>query len=325
MSHLFLGPLSFDDLKTVKQHPIKPIDRGLFVNSGSVAIRLLLRSANLKPDSKVAIPALICPDVVHAIGSELLKPLFIDIDPETLFMKFDADFFYKKSPKIILLPHLYGMIHPQTQEIMDFSEETRIPLIHDAAQSFSLMYRGKSIATYNQGGLFSFGAGKATTAAGGAIVHGVSEKLVQQYRLNSLRWLDPFSYFFMKERMGLTGSLLSKKLHSHSFRASQIQLKAALVVMERFTKIEKRRKKNWDRLHEIIGDELYGDTPKRCSYYKFIINKKINVTQDLSSIPMRKVVKYPADPSLPNYEGWHGNLYELSTERSLEEYREMFR
>jgi dTDP-4-amino-4,6-dideoxygalactose transaminase len=323
VSGLFLGPLKPQDLPEILAQPVSAtVGQAHFVASGSHGLRLLIRSLALKEGALVAIPALICPIVVEGIVAENMTPLFIDIDPESFFMRCNPEQLKKLNPDAIILPHLYGIANPDTEQFRVFSTENRVPLIHDAAQSYGLEYQGRSIVEYDRGGVVSFGQGKATTGATGALVTGLSEAMIEEEGLNRIRRWDPASRNLMRVRMGLEHSPWMERFRSYGFRASRIQIKAAMYVMSVFAEQEKKRRENWNFLQENIGPELYGASPERSSYYKFIFHSQRpwSPPTELASIPHRQVVKYPASEDTPVYNSWSGYLYELSTERPLEEW-----
>ncbi len=325
MSKIFLGPLKQADLPAIYQRPIAPVSGGVFVASGRVALRLLIKSIGLKPGSRIALPPLICRVVVDAILKEKMAPDFVDISASDFFMKFEQDYFFKKKFDMILLPHLYGVLHPQTEEIINFARENKIPLIHDAAQSFGLTYKGKPIIEHNEGGFYSFGAGKATTAASGALVYGLDERLVKLYRLEKYKIWDPYAVHFLRQRSGANYSKILTRIQLPGFRASKIQVKAAQYVSNLVATFEVNRKRNWQFLNDTIGPDIYNFGPHRVSFFKFVIYsaRKLEFDRKLAHIPTRIVPKWAVASGLPNYEKMTGYLYELSTERSLDEYKEI--
>ncbi len=326
MTALFFGPLRPEDLPFIKPVAVAEVPRCCFVASGYHAIRLLVRSLRLAPGSKVALPALICPTVVSALQAEQMMPAFVDITPDSLVMDFDEDRFFNAHYDLIILPHLYGLLHPQTREIMDFAHNTSVPLIHDAAQSYGVELDGIPIIHYNQGGLISFGPGKATTAATGALVCGIDAQIRQELALGNWRRWDLFSGDFMRRRMGMKGKDFLLRWQSHSFQASSIQVWAACRVMGQFAAIEQRRRQNWQQLLDLIGHELHGVADERASYYKFILHSILpfSLPEEFASIPVRRVVRYPVPVDLPVYQNLQGEIYEISTERSVAEYRQIF-
>ncbi|MBF0603858.1 MAG: DegT/DnrJ/EryC1/StrS aminotransferase family protein [Nitrospirae bacterium] len=325
MGGVFVGPLSAEDEPLIAQESLV-IDPGYaFVISGSVAIRLLLRGVGLQPGDRVAIPALICPSVVWAIRAEGLTPAFMDVDGDGFWMLFDRDHWEKCAFQAILLPHMYGLLHPQTADIMAFAEDRGLPLFHDAAQSHGLLWQGEPLITCNQGGFVSFGAGKSTTAAGGALVHGLPEAMIHRLQLTHYSRFNPYARRFMEERMGQ--QVVWRWYHRPPFGvcASRLQVRAARYLLGRFSVIEERRRSHWQQLETLIGGELLGLSAARRSCYKYVIHRDTptwSPPPQLLGVAWRRVEKYPAESDLPNYTAWKGYLYELSTERSLAFFRD---
>ncbi|NGZ07664.1 MAG: DegT/DnrJ/EryC1/StrS aminotransferase family protein [Magnetococcales bacterium] len=320
MSGLFPGPLLPRDLANLASQPLEPAAGTWFTASGHWALRLLLRQCALHPGARVAIPALICPSVVSAICAEGLQPAFVDIDPELYLMDFHADTWFKAHHDAIVLPHLYGLPHPQTTAIRDFARTHQIPLIHDAAQSYGIALDGTPLTHLDQGGLISFGPGKATTAAGGAQVHGLNPATARQLHLHRLRRWDPCARALLLQRLGIPRKDPWWWPGSQSVRASRIQAQAAHLVISRFAAIEQTRRTHWHQLRHILGAELLGTPPARSSYYKFIYRAPRDhwtPPPELHHHPWRRVVFHEATGALPHYRALAGTLIEFSTERPL--------
>ncbi|MBF0342062.1 MAG: DegT/DnrJ/EryC1/StrS aminotransferase family protein [Magnetococcales bacterium] len=319
MNRIFLGPLSPEDLPAVESASQDVPPGAWFVASGHHALRLLLRQQALRPGARVALPALICPTVVSAIRAEGLIPDFVDIEPEWQQMAFDADRFARRGFDLILLPHLYGAPHPLTREIRAFAGNQKIPLIHDAAQSFGVALDGTPLVSLDQGGLYSFGPGKATTAATGGLVYGLGEEMARRFGLDRFPSWDPWAQFFLRQRMGIKVREPWSWLAWRGWNASRIQVRAANLVMSRFAAIEQTRRLHWSRLQAELGPELLGSFAERCGYFKFVLKTACpdwHPPPEWRHIPWRRVIRHPASGELPNYHGLVDNLVELSTERS---------
>lgn len=177
------------------------------VDSGESALRLLLRRCKLAPNSVVAIPAFVCEAVARAVRAEGLKPLLLDLKGEgSYWTDYAPSRLEAGSVGAVVLVHLYGQVHPDTAAIADWCLSHNVPLIHDAAQGYGiaphLLYigatttAGKSsnvpiIPPPHIGALYSFGPGKATTAAFGAIVDGIDEAFYATH-------VHPYSYHLLR-------------------------------------------------------------------------------------------------------------------------------
>jgi dTDP-4-amino-4,6-dideoxygalactose transaminase len=159
MKYYFPGPFIKNELVENNE-----VSVGFAVNSGKSAIRLALRSFKLPENSGVAIPAFCCNEVMNAVLDEKLKPVFFD-------MKGTGDYWTEYSEarlkseeiKALIITHLYGFIHPDTEKILEICRRNEIHVIHDAAQSYGVNQKmfGSDPVVY------SFGPGKSTTAARG--------------------------------------------------------------------------------------------------------------------------------------------------------------
>lgn len=320
---LFLGPLRPEDLHSIEQQPLHLPEGFHFVSSGYFALRLLLRSLKIKAHARVALPALICPTVVNAIRAEGMLPLFLDIEPPFFFMIFAPDTLAHLRPDALLLPHLYNVLHPKTGEIMAYCREEGIPLIHDAAQSFGLLWEGKPVIQQDQGGFYSFGPGKATTAATGALVWGIDADIAKSTALAKPRFWDPYAHAFMRQRMGLPSRFFWPRHPSRQIPASRVQIRAAHWVMANFATIEERRTRNTREIIDRLGPDVYEPLRGGRPSYKYVFYSPTpwKLPQDLTGIPFRRVTPFPASGNLSFYSSWNGFLYEISTERSLKEYQ----
>ena len=189
------------------------------VNSGTNAIRLLLRSFNLPLNSKVAIPAFVCKSVKEAAESEKLISVLFDMKADnTFWTHYDFVRLKEENIKVVILVHLYGFLHPDTKTITDFCEENNILLLHDAAQSYGIdekMLRGAGV-------IYSFGAGKSTTAACGGWITSVNEEKT------SLSIHKPSLFSFQNIRAKL---FLKSRIFGYEFSGQDDFLKKLLIVI----------------------------------------------------------------------------------------------
>lgn len=172
------------------------------VNSGENALRLALRSLDLKPLSKVVLPAFVCSSVKNAVISEGLTPVLFDLKQDnTFWTEYALERIKTEEIKVVLLVHLYGYVHPDTSAILEFCKINDITVIHDAAQSYGIDKNKIPGLT-----VYSFGPGKSTTAAGGAVIEGFNRKklyqsTIKKYALFEDRIVTARSELFVKSRI----------------------------------------------------------------------------------------------------------------------------
>lgn len=141
----------------------------LLVSNGTLALQLALKCLNIKGS------VLTTPFTFSATTNVLLwtglVPAFIDIDNETY--NIDTKDIEKKitdKTTSILAVHVYG--NPcYVDEIQEIADKHDLKVIYDAAHTFGVEYKNKSILTYGDISTLSFHATKIfNTIEGGAVI-----------------------------------------------------------------------------------------------------------------------------------------------------------
>jgi len=164
--------------------------------NGTAALHISLHLAGVKRDTEVITQALTFIATCNAITYCGAKPIFIDVDLETMGMspkslkKFleknceikDNTCINKITKKIIkaCVPmHTFG--HPcKIDEIKKICNKWHITLVEDSAESLGSLYKKKHTGTYGKFGVFSFNGNKIITSGGGGIIITDDEELAKE-------------------------------------------------------------------------------------------------------------------------------------------------
>ncbi|QQG41069.1 MAG: lipopolysaccharide biosynthesis protein RfbH [Candidatus Levyibacteriota bacterium] len=147
--------------------------RTYLVNSGSSADLLAIASLmsyqftnHLNPGDEVITPACTFPSVVAALVHHRLKPVFVDIDLETLNPKAeDIKKAISKKTRLILLVHTLG--NPNDMDaIMDIANNNNLFVIEDNCDAFGSTYNGKKTGSFGIMAAQSFYPAHHITTAG---------------------------------------------------------------------------------------------------------------------------------------------------------------
>jgi len=154
--------------------------------NGTAALHIALKIADVKEDDEVITQALSFIATCNAISYCKAKPIFLDVDLDTLGLGSDAlkNFLQtnckiidnkcvnqttKKTIKACVPMHTFG--HPcKIDEIKEICKSWNIALIEDAAESLGSFYKGKHTGTFGQIGAFSFNGNKIITSGGGGVI-----------------------------------------------------------------------------------------------------------------------------------------------------------
>lgn len=147
------------------------------VTSGTAALHLALLLLGVRADDEVICQSFTFAATANPIVYVGAKPIFVDSEretwnmcPKTLKTCIDDRIKSGKTPKAIILVHLYGM-PAQMDEIMEIATEYEIPIIEDAAEALGSSYKGKKCGTFGEMAILSFNGNKIiTTSGGGALV-----------------------------------------------------------------------------------------------------------------------------------------------------------
>lgn len=147
------------------------------LSSGTAALHLALIILGIKQGDEVLCQSLTFSASANPIVYVGATPVFIDSEPYTWNMCPDSlemaikDRLAKgKSPKAIIVVHLYGM-PAKMNEILEVAQRYNIPVIEDAAEALGSAYQGRKCGTFGLMSILSFNGNKIiTTSGGGALV-----------------------------------------------------------------------------------------------------------------------------------------------------------
>lgn len=173
-------------------------------HSCTSALHLAYILAGIKEGDEVITPVLTCTATTHPILWLKAKPVFADIQKDTL--NIDPEDIDKKittKTKAIIVMH-NGGLPCDMDEIMDIAKRHKLKVIEDAAQAFGGEYKGQKLGTIGDYGCFSFQAIKTLTTGDGGML--VCKNEDDYKRAKRLRW-----YAIDREQQRKRGSLVPSK------------------------------------------------------------------------------------------------------------------
>lgn len=154
--------------------------------NGTSALHISLLISGVESGHEVITQPLTFIAICNAISYCIAKPIFVDVDKDTMGMSPVAlESFLKENAivknqqcvnkstgniiKACIPMHTFG--HPcRIDEIKDICDKYYISLIEDAAESIGSFYKDKHAGTYGQMGLISFNGNKIITGGGGGCI-----------------------------------------------------------------------------------------------------------------------------------------------------------
>ena len=158
------------------------------VNSGTAALNLALSLFDLK-NKEVLIPSLTFVSTAHAVILNGAKPIFVDVNPETLCLdEKQIQNSITKNTKAVIPVHFAGFPCNLTA-IRSICKKNNLYLIEDAAHAIGSTFNNKKIGAHGDAVCFSFHPVKnLAMPTGGAIT--INHKNHKKFRkqLESRRW-----------------------------------------------------------------------------------------------------------------------------------------
>ena len=147
------------------------------LSSGTAAIHLALVQLGVQREDEVICQTFTFCGSANPITYLGAKPIFVDSEEQTWNMcpnyleEAIKDRIAKgKTPKAIIIVHLYGM-PSQIDQLLEVANKYNIPIIEDAAEALGSIYKGKKCGTFGAYSILSFNGNKIiTTSGGGALV-----------------------------------------------------------------------------------------------------------------------------------------------------------
>ena len=239
------------------------------VNSGSsanlLAFQCLInpyRKKRLKKGDEVLIPSVCWPTSLWPIIQSGLKPIFVDIDKETLNINLkDLEKKISNKTKVLMLIHILG-ISTNMEKLMKIIKRKKIVLIEDTCEAIGAKYKNKFLGTFGDFSTFSFYFSHQISSVEGGMISCKNKDDINT--IKSLRghgWAKDVSNRKKLERK--YKSINKRYLFINSgfnFRPTDIQAAIGLSQFKSLNNFIKIRKINRNKIiEELISDKRWNN------------------------------------------------------------------
>lgn len=177
-----LGPNVIGFEKDLESY-LKEDTHAACLSSGTAAIHLALVQLGVTLNDEVLCQSMTFSASANPIMYQGATPVFIDSESQTWNMcpihleTAIKDRIAKgKTPKAIIIVHLYGM-PAKVDELLQVALKYNIPVIEDAAEALGSTYKGRKCGTFGDYSILSFNGNKIiTTSGGGAMICNTEKK-----------------------------------------------------------------------------------------------------------------------------------------------------
>ena len=258
--------------------------------SGTNALHMAMLLADIKREDEVLTQALTFIATCNAISYIGARPVFIDVDKDTLglspkaieqWLEKNAELkngtcYNKNSGRRVraCIPmHTFG--HPvKIDELVDICKDWHIELIEDAAESIGSFYKGQHTGTFGKVGVISFNGNKTITTGGGGILLFQDEELGRLAKYLTTQAKVPHRWAFVHDHIG------------YNYRMPNINAAlgcAQLENLERYVEDKRETADIYKKFFTTISDVTFFTEPKNCRsnyWLNVIIMKDKKAQQD---------------------------------------------
>ena len=228
--------------------------------NGTSALHIALMLAGVKPDDEVITQALSFIATANAIAYTGAKPVFVDVDKDTLGLsdeklqnflkknavkKSDGVYNVKTNRRISAIVPMHTFGNPlRIDKIKQIADEYGIPVVEDAAESLGSFYKNKHTGTFGLIGILSFNGNKTITTGGGGMIITDNEQIAKLAKHLTTQAKIPHKWEYKHDYIG------------YNYRLTNIAAALGVAQMEQLDFfIEQKRK-----LHNIYAD-FFKNTP----------------------------------------------------------------
>ena len=168
-SRLSLGPKLTEFERKVADYA--GTQHAVGVSSGTAALHLCVRALGIEPGDEVITTPFSFIASANAILFERARPVFVDVEPDSLNIDPDRiEATITSRTKAILAVHIFGQ-PASMSAILDIAERHGLKVIEDACQSIGALQSGRRVGSLGDAGVYAFYPNKQmTTGEGGMIV-----------------------------------------------------------------------------------------------------------------------------------------------------------
>jgi perosamine synthetase len=152
------------------------------VNSATSGLHLIVRALGLGPGDEVITTPFSFVASANCLLFEGARPVFVDIDPETLNLDVRLiEASLSERTRAILAVDVFG--HPADwNELEHLANLHDLKLIDDSAEALGAVYRGRKAGSFGEAGVFGFYPNKQITTGEGGVVLTNNSKLASLCR-----------------------------------------------------------------------------------------------------------------------------------------------
>ncbi|MBI5145296.1 MAG: DegT/DnrJ/EryC1/StrS aminotransferase family protein [Candidatus Omnitrophica bacterium] len=247
------------------------------VNTGTSALHIALDALNLETTDEVIVPSLTFVASIQTIIAAGARPVFCDIDPNTLNMDIEDVKRRITSRTKVIMPVHYGGLPCDMEALLDIAKNSSVRIVEDAAHAFGSSYKGKRIGAFGDITCFSFDPIKNLTCGEGGAVVVNDEDLAAEIMRKRILGIDKDTWQRYKNKRSWVYEVVTTGFRYHM---SNINAAIGLAQIKKLDRVlEKKRQiiREYDNAFKgMSGIELLYRDYRETAPFNYVIKVKNN-------------------------------------------------
>jgi perosamine synthetase len=199
------------------------------VNSGTSALHLIVKALGLGEGDEVITTPFSFVASSNCLLFERVKPVFVDIDPQTLTLDVrQIEQNITQRTKAILAVDVFG--HPaEWDELERIAQKYHLKLIEDSAEALGAEYKGRKAGSFGDAAVFAFYPNKQITTGEGGVILTNNDEIAKLCRSLRNQGRGEGNEWLQHERLG------------YNYRLSDINCALGIAQLDRLEEILKKR------------------------------------------------------------------------------------
>lgn len=260
-----------NELESKLKDVLKVPNVSLF-NNGTIALLVAIKALDLPYGSEVITTPFTFAATPHCISWNGLKPVFCDIEPDTMTLNADKiESLITPNTSAILGVHVYGF-PCDVVRIDKIAQKHNLKVIYDAAHAFSTEINGKGIGTFGDITMFSFHATKLyNTIEGGCLTFNDPDLVKKIYNLRNFGIQSEE----LVEEVGING-----KMNEIQAAVGLENLKLYKAEQEKRAKIKAFYDEHLSKIKGVRIPQMPENTTNSYQYYPIVIDDDYPISRN---------------------------------------------
>lgn len=268
---LSIGPLVENFEQTITDY--LGVDHAIAVSSGTAGLHLAVRALGIGEGDEVITTPFSFVASSNCILYERARPVFADIEPDTLNIDpAQVESLVTQNTKAILPVHVFG--HPADMDALnDIAARHGLAMIEDACEAIGSLCNGKKAGTMGDAGVFAFYPNKQITTGEGGVIATNNRALADLCRSMRNQGRSMADLWLHHDRLG------------YNYRLDELSAALGVAQMKRLDAILARREVVARSYHAKLGKLKGVMLPRvrpevRVSWFVYVIRLEQGINRD---------------------------------------------